>query len=152
MGKFPSCHPHFLYYKSEYTDQPPTHKKTMAIPYSSANNLPQGFESVTIDLVPYIVDACSGASKENRIISRTDANGDRADFMLRAGSDQIEVSYTLQRATYNTVLPPEGTTFTHDYDRSGTASLLVVKDVTVARDKDSFDTFEMSAVLVTYQA
>jgi hypothetical protein len=124
----------------------------MAIPYSSANNLPQGFESVTIDLVPYIVDACSGASIENRIISRTDANGDRADFMLRAGSDQIEVSYTLQRATYNTVLPPEGTTFTHDYDRSGTASLLVVKDVTVARDKDSFDTFEMSAVLVTYQA
>ena len=124
----------------------------MSIPYSSANNLPQGFESVTINAVPYIVDACSGASKENRVISRTDANGDRADFMLRAGSDQIEVSYTLQRATYNTVLPPEGTTFTHDYDRSGTASTLVVKDVTVARDKDSFDTFEMSAVLVTYQA
>ena len=24
MGKFPSCHLHFLYYKSEYTDQPPT--------------------------------------------------------------------------------------------------------------------------------
>jgi hypothetical protein len=124
----------------------------MSIPYSSANNLPQGFESVTINAVPYIVDACSGASKENRVISRTDANGDRADFMLRAGSDQIEVSYTLQRADYTTVLPPEGTTFTHDYDRSGTASTLVVKDVTVARDKDSFDTFEMTAVLVTYQA
>ena len=124
----------------------------MSIPYSSANNLPQGFESVTINAVPYIVDACSGASKENRVISRTDANGDRADFMLRAGSDQIEVSYTLQRATYNTVLPPEGTTFTHDYDRSGTASTIVVKDVTVARDKDAFDTFEMTAVLVTYQA
>jgi hypothetical protein len=73
-------------------------------------------------------------------------------FMIRAGSDQIEISYTLQRATDTTVLPPEGTTFTHDYDRSGTASTLVVKDVTVARDKDSFDTFEMTAVLVTYQA
>ena len=124
----------------------------MSIPYSSTASLPQGFESVTIDAIAYIVDACSGASKENRIISRTAANGDRADFMIRAGSDQLEVSYTLQRATDTTVLPPEGTTFTHDYDRSGTASTLVVKDVTVARDKDAFDTFEMSAVLVTYQA
>ena len=124
----------------------------MSIPIYSSDALPQGFESVTINLIDYIVDACSGASKENRIISRTDENGDRADFMIRAGSDQIEVSYTLQRATDTTVLPPEGTTFTHDYDRSGTASTLVVKDVTVARDKDAFDTFEMSAVLVTYQA
>ena len=39
-----------------------------------------------------------------------------------------------------------------DGDGDGTASTLVVKDVTVARDKDAFDTFEMSAVLVTYQA
>ena len=124
----------------------------MSIPTYSSDALPQGFESVTINLIEYIVDACSGASKENRIISRTDENGDRADFMIRTGSDQIEVSYTLQRATDTTVLPPEGTTFTHDYDRSGTASTLVVKDVTVARDKDAFDTFEMSAVLVTYQA
>ena len=124
----------------------------MSIPYSSTTNLPQGFESVTINLIAYIVDACSGASKENRIINRTDANGDRADFMIRAGSDQIEISYTLQRATDTTVLPPEGTTFTHDYDRSGTASTMVVKDVTVARDKDAFDTFEMTSVLVTYQA
>ena len=124
----------------------------MSIPYETTANLPQGFESVTINLIAYIVDACSGASKENRIISRTDANGDRADFEIRAGSDQIEVTYTLQRATESTVLPPEGDTFTHDYDRSGTASTLVVKDVTVARDKDAFDTFEMTAVLVTYQA
>lgn len=124
----------------------------MSIPYSTTTNLPQGFESVTINAVSYIVDACSGASKENRVITRTDANGDRADFMIRAGSDQIEVSYTLQRATDTTVLPPEGTIFTHDYDRSGTASTLVVKDVTVARDKDAFDTFEMTSVLVTYQA
>ena len=123
----------------------------MSIPYETTANLPQGFESVTINLIAYIVDACSGASKENRIISRTDANGDRADFEIRKGSDQIEVTYTLQRATESTVLPPEGDEFTHDYDRSGTASTLVVKDVTVSRDKDAFDTFEMTALLVSYQ-
>jgi len=124
----------------------------MSIPYETTSNLPQGFESVTINLIDYIVDACSGPSKENRIISRTNANGERGDFEILGGSDPIEVNYTLQRATESTVLPPEGDTFTHDYDRSGTASTLVVKDVTVARDKDAFDTFEMTAVLVTYQA
>lgn len=124
----------------------------MAFPYSSTANLPQGFESVTINLIAYIVDACSGPSKSNRVISRTDANGDRADFQIRAGSDQIEVTYTLQRATDSTVLPPEGDEFTHDFDRSGTGSTLVVKDVTVNRDNDSFDTFEMVAILKTYQA
>ena len=123
----------------------------MAIPYSSTANLPQGFESVTINLVTYVVDAVSGASKENRVISRTDANGDRADFMLRAGSDQIEISYTLQRADDSTALPAEGDEFSHDYDRSGSTSTLVVKDVSVARDKDAFDTFEMTAILKTYQ-
>ena len=124
----------------------------MSIPYSTTASLGQGLETVTINSVTYIADSVSGASKENRIISRTDANGDRADFMLRAGSDQIEVSYTLQRALAATVLPPVGTEFTHDYDRSGTASTLVVKDVTVARDKDEFDTFDMTAILVSYQA
>jgi len=123
----------------------------MSIPYSSTANLPQGFESVTINSVAYIVDAVSGASFANRIISRTDANGDRADFMLRAGSDQVEVTYTLQRATDTTVVPAIGDEFTHDYDRSGTGSTLVVKDVTVNRDKDAFDTFEMVAVRKTYQ-
>lgn len=123
----------------------------MSIPYSSTANLPQGFESVTINSVAYIVDAVSGASFANRIISRTDANGDRADFMLRAGSDQVEVTYTLQRATDTTVTPAIGDEFTHDYDRSGTGSTLVVKDVTVNRDKDAFDTFEMVAVRKTYQ-
>jgi hypothetical protein len=123
----------------------------MSIPYSSTANLPQGFESVTINSVAYIVDAVSGASFANRIISRTDANGDRADFMLRAGSDQVEVTYTLQRAITTTVVPAIGDEFTHDYDRSGTGSTLVVKDVTVNRDKDAFDTFEMVAVRKTYQ-
>jgi len=123
----------------------------MSIPYSSTANLPQGFESVTINSVAYIVDAVSGASFANRLISRTDANGDRADFELRAGSDQIEVTYTLQRAITTTVLPAIGDEYSHDYDRSGTASTLVVKDVTVNRDKDAFDTFEMVAVRKTYQ-
>jgi hypothetical protein len=124
----------------------------MAIPYSSATDLPQGFESVTINSIAYIVDAVSGASFANRLISRSDANGDRADFMIRPGSDQIEVTYTLQRAATTTVLPSIGDEYSHDYDRSGTASTLVVKDVTVNRDKDSFDTFEMVAVRKTYQA
>ena len=129
----------------------------MSIPYSSTANLPQGFETITINQgdpaadVTYIVDSVSGASFTNRIISRTDANGDRADFMLRAGSDQIEVTYTLQRATTSTALPEVGADFSHDYDRSGTGSTMVVKDVTVNRDKDNFDTFEMTAVRQTYQ-
>lgn len=123
----------------------------MAIPYSSATDLAQGFESVTINSIAYIVDAVSGASFANRLISRTDANGDRADFMIRKGSDQVEVTYTLQRAATTTVLPAIGDEYDHDYDRSGTQSTLVVKDVTVNRDKDSFDTFEMTAIRKTYQ-
>lgn len=123
----------------------------MSIPYSSTTNLPQGFETVTINSVAYIVDSVSGASFSNRLISRTDANGDRADFMLRTGSDQVEVTYTLQRASDTTVLPAIGDEYLHDYDRSGTGSTLVVKDVTLNRDKDSFDTFDMTAVRKTYQ-
>ena len=124
----------------------------MAIPYSSATDLAQGFETVTINSIAYIVDAVSGSSFANRVISRTDANGDRADFMIRPGGDQVEVSYTLQRAATTTVLPAVGDEYTHDYDRSGTVSTLVVKDVSVNRDKDSFDTFDMTAVRKTYQA
>ena len=124
----------------------------MAIPYSSLTNLPQGFETVTINLIDYIADSVSGASFANRVISRADANGDRSDFMIRVGSDQIEVTYSLQRSITTTALPLIGEEFSHDYDRSGTPSTLVVKDVTVNRDKDSFDTFEMTAVRKTYQA
>jgi hypothetical protein len=124
----------------------------MAIPYSSIADLPQGFEAITINTIVYIVDSVSGASFANRLISRSDADGDRSDFMIRTGSDQIEVTYSLQRAITSTVLPAVGEEFSHDYDRSGTNSTLVVKDVTVNRDKDSFDTFEMVAVRKTYQA
>lgn len=124
----------------------------MAIPYNSVASQPQGLESVTINLVSYVVDSSDLASKENRIINRTDANGDRADFMIRANGDQITGTMTLQRAATTTVLPPEGDEFTYDFDRSGTASTLVVKDVKVNRGKDDFDTFDIEVVLVTYQA
>jgi hypothetical protein len=123
----------------------------MAIPYNSTASQPQGLESVTINLIAYVVDSVSLTSNENRVISRTDANGDRADFMVRAGADQISGSMTLQRATDSTVLPPEGTEFTYDFDRSGTASTLVVQSVGVNRGKDDFDTFDVSVILVTYQ-
>jgi len=123
----------------------------MAIPYNSAANQPQGLETVTINLVAYVVDSVSLTSNDNRMISRTDSLGDRADFMIRPGSDQISGTMTLQRATDATVLPPEGTEFTYDFDRSGTASTLVVQNVTVNRGTDAFDTFDISIILVTYQ-
>jgi len=124
----------------------------MAIPYNSTASQPQGLEIATINAVTYVVDSVSMITNDNRIISRTDENGDRADFMLRAGSDQITGTMTLQRAIDTTVLPPEGTEFTYDFDRSGTASTLVVQSVTVNRGNDAFDTFDISVVLVTYQA
>ena len=124
----------------------------MAIPYNSTASQPQGLEIVTINSITYVCDSVSMNSNENRIISRTDESGDRADFMLRAGSDQITGTMTLQRAIDTTVLPPEGTEFTYDFDRSGTASTLVVQSVSVNRGTDTFDTFDVSVVLVTYQA
>lgn len=124
----------------------------MAIPYNSTASQPQGLEIVTINAITYVCDSVSMNSNENRIISRTDESGDRADFMLRAGSDQITGTMTLQRAIDTTVLPPEGTEFTYDFDRSGTASTLVVQSVSVNRGTDTFDTFDVSVVLVTYQA
>ena len=124
----------------------------MAVPYNSVADQPQGLEIATINLITYVVDSVSLSSNENRIISRTDENGDRADFLIRASGDQISGSMTLQRATDSTVLPPEGTEFTYDFDRSGTASTLVVQSVTVNRGTDAFDTFDISVILVTYQA
>jgi hypothetical protein len=124
----------------------------MAIPYNSVANQPQGLETVTINVIAYVVDSVDISSKENRTINRTDANGDRADFMLRAGSEQISGTMTLQREADTTALPPEGTEFTYDFDRSGTPSTLVVKDVKVNRSKDEFDTFDIEVVLVSYQS
>ena len=124
----------------------------MAIPYNSIASQPQGLESATINAIAYVVDSVDMPSMENRLINRTDANGDRADFSLRANSDQISGSMTLQRALTTTVLPPEGDEFTYDFDRSGTASTLVVKDVKVNRGKDDFDTFDIEVILKAYQA
>jgi len=124
----------------------------MAIPYNSTPNMPQGLETATINAVAYVVDSVSLTTNENRIIQRTDSLGDRADIMIRKSSEQISGSMTLQRATDTTVLPPEGTEFTYDFDRSGTPSTLVVQSVTVNRGTDAFDTFDISIILVTYQA
>lgn len=124
----------------------------MAIPYNSVASQPQGLDTVTINLIDYIVDSLDIPTHSNRIISRTDANGDRADFMIREGSDQITGSMTLQRAATSTALPSVGDEFTYDYDNSGTGSTLVVKDVKVSRDKDNFDTFEIEIVRKAYQA
>ncbi len=123
----------------------------MAIPYNSVANQPQGLEIATINAVTYVVDSVDLSATEHRIISRTDENGDRADFMIREGSAPISGSMTLQRATDSTALPPSGTEFTYDFDRSGTASTLVVNSVKVNRSKDDFDTFDIGVVLVTYQ-
>ena len=124
----------------------------MAIPFVSTANLPQGFESVTINSVAYKVDAVSIASQENRSIERTDELGDRADIMLRDGATHIAGTITIQRALAATVLPPNGTEFSYDYDRSGTTSTLVTNGNTVNRDKDAFDTFEVPVIVKAYQA
>lgn len=124
----------------------------MSIPYNSVASQPQGLEVVTIDLITYIVDSVDIPSNENRTISRTDENGDRSDFMIRAGSDQITGTLTLQRASTSTVLPPEGKLFTYDFDRSGTASSLVISGVNVNRGKDDMDTFSVDVVLAAYQS
>ena len=124
----------------------------MAIPFSSVANLPQGFESVTINSVAYRVETVSLASEETRVIERTDANGDAADFMIRGAAGKIQGSITLQRALTTTAFPPAGESFTYDYDHSGTASTLVTTGVTNNRDKDTFDTFEVPVLLSEYQA
>jgi hypothetical protein len=123
----------------------------MAIPYESESNQPFGLESVTINLVAYIVNSIDLASFENRIISRTNATGGRAGFRVEENSDQITGSMTLQRATDTTALPAQGDEFTYDYDRSGTESTLVVQNVKVSRSTDEFDVFEIDVILKTYQ-
>jgi len=125
----------------------------MALPYNSVANQPQGFTDVTINLINYVVNSISNATAtENRIISRTDSNGDRSDFMIRKGSDQVIVEFELQKESTTTGNPPDGDEFTYDYDQSGTASTLVVVDTSVNRSVDDMTTISMRAVLKTYQA
>lgn len=125
----------------------------MAIPYNSVTNQPQGFDDATINAVDYVVNSIGTAPvSENRVISRTDSNGDRADFMIRKGSDQIIIEFELQKAATTTVSPPDGTEFTYDYDQSGTASTLVTLDNSVNRSTEDMTVFSQRAVLKTYQA
>ncbi len=118
----------------------------MSLPYSSETNLPQGFETVSCDGT-HIVEAVSGNTAQSRVISRTDQFGDASDYMIRENAEPIEITITCQRADTSTSIPAAGTTFTYDYDRSGTAHDLVVKDTIVNRDKDAFDTFDIVAVV-----
>ena len=125
----------------------------MALPYNSVANQPQGFTDVTITLIDYVVNSISNATATaNRIISRTDSNGDRSDFMIRKGSDQVIVEFELQKEATTTINPLDGTEFTYDYDQSGTASTLVVVDTSVNRSVEDMTTISMRAVLKTYQA
>jgi hypothetical protein len=118
----------------------------MSLPYSSTTNLPQGFETVSCGGT-HIVEAVSGNTAQSRVISRTDQFGDVSDFMVRTSSEPIEITITVQRADNTVAIPAAGTAFTYDYDRSGTQHDLVVKDTIVNRDKDSFDTFDIVAVV-----
>jgi len=125
----------------------------MALPYNSVANQPQGFTDVTINLIDYVVNSISNATAtENRVISRTTSTGDRSDFMIRKGSDQVIVEFELQKEATTTVNPSDGQEFTYDYDQSGTASTLVVLDTSVNRSVDDMTTISMRAVLKTYQA
>lgn len=120
--------------------------------YTSSNNQPFGLESVTINSVSYVVVSPPTFSPEgSRTISRTDANGDSADFQIRPASTPQEDEMTVQRASDSTDAPPEKTEFSYDYDRSGTSSTLVCHNVRTNRGTDDMDTFTFSVTLVTYQ-
>ena len=100
----------------------------------------------------YIADAIDIESQSTRGINRTDANGDWAEQQTRASSDPTEGTMTLQRATVSTPLPTPGTQFSHDFDRSGTASTLRVLNVKASRSKDEADVFEIGVLVVGYQS
>lgn len=122
----------------------------MPIP-TGTTNFPLGFETVTINTVTYKVDAVDISSETTRIINRPDQNGDASDFQIRTSGEKITGSITLQRADTSTAVPPSGTTFSYDYDRSGVDSTIVVTDVKVNRSKDSADIFEIGVLVDTYQ-
>jgi len=123
----------------------------MALPSTTPANFPQGLDVVTITLIAYIANAIDIDSETTRGINRTDENGDWAEQQTRASSDPIEGTMTLQRALTSTVAPIAGAEFTHDYDKSGTASTLRVLNVKNSRSKDEADVFEIGVLVVTYQ-
>ncbi len=84
----------------------------MAVPYSSTANLPFGSRSLTINSVAYIAENWA-PQKAARKISRPDANGDEAAFMLRADPTS-QSGLRLQLATTSTATPALGEEFTVD--------------------------------------
>jgi hypothetical protein len=122
----------------------------MSLP-TGTTDFPLGFETVTINTVAYKVDAVDLSTETTRIINRTDENGDASDYQIRASGEKITGTMTLQRADRTVDLPDSGTSFTYDFDQSGTASTLVVTDTKTTRSKDSADIFEIGVLLDTYQ-
>lgn len=121
----------------------------MSLPYETTSNLPLGFTSaVTIPgMGSSIVESVSGNAFSSRIISRTTGEGDLADFEIREASEPTEITLTVQRAASDTAIPTAGGAFTYDFNKSGTATDLIVKDATVNIDKDSFDTVDVVCVI-----
>ena len=120
--------------------------------YGSIASQPMGIADVTIGAVTYVVNSIDLNASENRIVSRTTGDGDRADFQIRKGGDQIEGTMELQRATTLIVKPADGVTFTYDFDASATGSTIVVKDGGTSINGEDMDVFTISIILVTYQA
>jgi hypothetical protein len=122
----------------------------MSLP-TGTTSFPLGFETVTISTVTYKVDAVDLSTETTRIINRTDENGDASDYQIRASGEKITGTMTLQRADRTVDLPASGTSFSYDFDQSGTPSTLVVTDTKTTRSKDSADIFEIGVLLDTYQ-
>ena len=124
----------------------------MALPSTTPANFPQGNDVVIITLIDYIVDSYGDMpSNSSRLIERTDEFGDYAESQTRTGSSAIVATWTLQRAVNSTILPEQGTQFTHDFDRSGTPSTIEVMNVIVSRSKDEADVFQCEMKLIAYQ-
>ena len=127
----------------------------MGLPSITPTNFPQGLDVVTITIdsvdVDFVCDSIDIASQTTRNIVRTDENGDYAECQTRASSDPIEGSLTLQKATTLTPFPEAGMEFTHDFDKSGTASTLRVLNVKASRSKGEADVFEIGVLVVNYQ-
>ena len=122
----------------------------MALPAGTAD-FPLGFESITLNLIAYKVDAVDCPSELTRTIERTDEFGDAADYQVRLAGEHATGTITLQRATDSTVLPSAGESGTYDFDRSGTTSTITITDVKVVRSKDAADVFECGFLVDTYQ-
>ena len=123
----------------------------MALPSSIPANYPIGIPDVTIDLVLYTVNSIDMPIATTRQIVRQDGNGDYKDSQTRASAEPIMGTMELQREETSTAGPTPGTSFTYDYDKSGTASTLEVTDVKLNNSGEAADTFEIGIKLLVYQ-